>query len=76
MIDKLKIITERHIEANKDNPEQLQKYKLIKKILNQKDCFLNMSIEYAYSILRDLQIPENELKNVYTQLISLNQNKR
>lgn len=69
MIDKLKMITEKHIEANKDNPKKLKKYKLIKEILNQKDCFLNMSIEYAYSILRDLQIPESELKNVYLQLI-------
>ena len=69
MIDKLKMITEKHIETNKDNPEKLQKFKLIKEILNQKDCFLNMSIEYAYSILRDLQIPESELKNVYSQLI-------
>lgn len=69
MIDKLKMITEKHIEANKDNPEKLKKYKLIKEILNQKDCFLNMSIEYAYSILRNLQIPESELKNVYLQLI-------
>ena len=46
---------------------------MIKDILIQKDCFLNMSIEYAYSILRDLQIPENEIKNVYTQLISQNE---
>ena len=44
-----------------------------KDILIKKDCFLNMSIEYAYSILRDLQIPENEIKNVYTQLISQNE---
>ena len=64
MIDKLKMITEKHIEANKDNPEKLKKYKLIKEILNQKDCFQNMSIESAYSILRDLQIPETELKKV------------
>ena len=73
MIDKLKIITEKHIEANKENYEELKKYKLIKDLLIQKDCFLNMSIEYAYSILRDLQIPENEIKNVYTQLISQNE---
>lgn len=72
MIDKLKIITERYIEVYKKNPDELKKYKLIKEILNKKDCFLNMSIDYAYSILRDLQIPENELKSVYMQLISLN----
>ncbi len=76
MIDKLKMITEKYIEANKENPEELKKYELIRNILNQKDCFLNMRIEYAYSILRDLQIPENEIKNVYTQLINLSQNER
>ena len=69
MIDKLKMITEKQIEANKENAEELKKYKLIKDILNQKDCFLNMSIEYAYSILRDLQVPETEIKNVYIQLL-------
>lgn len=69
MIDKLKLITEKYIESNKDNPDELKKYNLIKEILNQKDCFLNMNIECAYSILRDLQIPEKDLKNVYTQLI-------
>ena len=69
MIDKLKMITEKHIEKNKENPEELKKYKLIKNILNQKDCFLNMSIEHAYAILRDLQIPETDLKSVYAQLI-------
>ncbi len=69
MIDKLKMITEKYIEENNNNPDELKKYKLIKEILNQKDCFLNMSIEYAYSILRDLHVPENELKNVYIKLL-------
>lgn len=69
MIDKLLIVTDKCIELNKDNEEELTKYKLIKKILNKKDCFKNMSIDYAYSILRDLHIPENELKNVYLKLI-------
>ena len=69
MIDKLKMINERLIDANKDNPQELQKFLLIKEILNQENCFLNMSIEYAYSILRDLQIPEENLKEVYLELI-------
>lgn len=76
MIDKLKVITEKLIQTNKDDQEQLKKYKLIKEILNQEDCFLKMSIEYAYAILRDLQIPENEIKSVYIQLINKNQNER
>lgn len=71
MIDILKIMNEKLIKANKNNPIELKKYQLIKEILNKKDCFFNMSIEYAYSILRDLQIPENELRQVYSQLISL-----
>jgi hypothetical protein len=69
MINKLKEINEKCIEENKNNPEKLKKHKLIKEILNQKDCFFNMSIEYAYAILRDLEIPENELITVYRQLI-------
>jgi len=72
MIEKLKMITEKYIEVNKENPDELKKYKLIKEILEQKDCFLNMNIEYAYSILRDLQIPEDEIKNIYIKLIEIN----
>lgn len=72
MIDKLKTITEKYIELNKNNSEELKKYQLIKEILNKKDCFLNMDIEYAYSILRDLEIPENEINYIYKQLIDIN----
>ena len=76
MIDTLKKLTDKYIEINKNNPQELKKYKLIKEILNQKNCFLNISIDHAYAILRDLQIPENDLKNVYFQLISLENNER
>lgn len=74
MIDKLKTITEKYIELNKNNSEELKKYQLIKEILNKKDCFLNMDIEYAYSILRDLEIPENEINYIYKQIIDINDN--
>ena len=57
MIKNLKEITDKFIILNKNNPQELKKYQLIKGILNKQDCFLNISIEYAYSILRDLQIP-------------------
>lgn len=69
MIEKLKTINEKLIEINKENPQEVQKYLLIKEILNKDECFLNMSIEHAYSILKDLQIPENDLKSIYLQLI-------
>ena len=69
MIEKLKIITEKYIRVNQHNPRELKKFELIKRILNTQDCFMNMTIERAYGILRDLEIPENELKNIYVQLI-------
>ena len=69
MIDVLKLRVNKLIEENKDNKEILEKYKLIKEILNKDDCFLNMSIGYAYAILRDLGVPEEKLKSVYLELI-------
>lgn len=72
MIEELKNINEKYIEEYKENPKELKKYELIKKILNEKDCFSKMNIEYAYAILRDLNIPEDKIKEVYLELISIN----
>ena len=69
MFNKLKQINELLIEKNKNNKEELKKQKLIQGILSNINCFYNMDIETAYSILRDLEIPEYELKNVYKLLI-------
>lgn len=72
MIEELKNINEKYIEEYKENPHELKKYELIKIILNEKNCFLKMNIEYAYAILRDLKIPEDKIKEVYFELISIN----
>lgn len=69
MIDVLKVRVNKLIEENKDSKEKLEKYKLIKEILNKDDCFLNMNIEYAYAILRDLGVLEEKIKSVYLELI-------
>ena len=69
MIKDLRIIADKLISINKNNPKELKKYTLIKEILNQDNCFLNMDIEYAYAILRDLKVPEEDLKKVYLELI-------
>lgn len=69
MINVLKVRVNKLIEENKDNKEILEKYKLIKEILNKDDCFLNMNIKFAYAILRDLGVPEEKLKSVYLELI-------
>lgn len=69
MIEKLKQINNKLIEISINNPEELKKQKLIKKMLEEKNCFLKMNIEQAYSILKDLNIPNNEIKDVYFNLI-------
>ena len=69
MKDKLIEVAEYKLKNSDKDLSKIQRYSLIKKILNTNDPFMNMSIEYAYSILRDLQIPESELKEVYKSLI-------
>ena len=50
--------------------EQVKKQLKIKNILIDDSCFHNIKIEVAYSILRDLKIAEEDLRTVYSQLIS------
>lgn len=69
MIDKIKRMNQQLLQINANNPSELNKQKLIEKILSEKNCFLKMSIEDAYSILRDLKIPEDQIHNVYFNLI-------
>lgn len=74
MIKKLQTLNDHLLKINKHNPKLLKKHQLIKKILDTPNCFLNIKIEYAYSILRDLSIPEDNLKQTYLKLIDKNTN--
>lgn len=74
MIEKLQILTNKLIQANKNDEKNLQKFKLIEKILSDKHCFLKIDIEYAFAILRDLGIKEENLKNIYKELIDIKNN--
>ncbi|MBR4351200.1 MAG: hypothetical protein IKP98_03155 [Bacilli bacterium] len=69
MLKDIRLINDKLIEINKNNPKELKKYLLIKEILKDDNCFLKMDIEYAYSILRDLKFSEEDLKKVYLKLI-------
>ena len=55
------------ISAN--NEIEYRKYKIIKEVLSDDDCFLNIDIEHAYAILRDLGIEEERLRSYYSSLI-------
>lgn len=69
MIDKLREINDKLINICDDSEKK--KYVLIKQILEDDKCFMKMSIEYAYSILRDLKVEEKNLKKVYMSLIDI-----
>lgn len=69
MLDKLIEINNNIIIQNNDE-EKKKKHLLIQKILNDKQCFLKMNIETAYAILRELNIPEDNLKDYYLNLIN------
>ena len=56
---------------NSDNKEIIKKHWLIKNLLEEENCFLKMSIETAYSILKNLEIKEEEMKNIYLKLVDL-----
>ena len=68
MLEKLIEINNIIINQTNDHKKK-EKHLLIKKILDDKQCFLKMDIETSYALLRELNIPENDLKSVYSNLI-------
>lgn len=71
MINKLRELNDKLIETNTNDEDKVKKYQVIKKILKDDKCFFKMEIEYAYAILRDLGIPEEQLKEYYSELIDI-----
>lgn len=69
MISQLNKLVDSLINTNKENKELQEKYKQIKEIINKENAFLSMDIEIAYSILRDLQIKEEDIQAIYKELI-------
>lgn len=65
MLDKLRNQAENLLSVDKE------KYTLIKNILKNDNCFFEMTMEDAYSILRDLKVKEEDLKKVYLILMSI-----
>lgn len=74
-MDKLITKNNQLIESYKNDKEKLEKQLLIKRLLKEKNCFLKMSIETAYSILKDLGVEENKVREVYLELIDAKNNK-
>ena len=69
---KLKNIANKMADKFISDEVNYKKYKIIEKILDDENCFLKMDMEVAYSILRDLEFPEENIKNIYKNLIDIN----
>ena len=69
MLEKLIEINQTIIQQTTDE-EKRKKHLLIKKILDDKQCFLKMNIETSYALLRELNIPEEDLRDIYSMLIN------
>ena len=68
MLNELRALNETYIKKA-SNDDELKKQMLIKELLKNDRCFFKISIKDAYSILRDLRIKQDKLKNVYEKLI-------
>ncbi len=68
MLEKLVNVNNNIINQTKDE-QQKKKHLLIKKILEDKQCFFKMDIETSYALLRELNVPEESIKKVYSILI-------
>lgn len=68
MLEKLVEVNNNIINQTNDE-EKKKKHLLIKKILDDKQCFLKMDIETSYALLRELNVPEESIKNIYFNLI-------
>lgn len=69
MIEKLKKLNNKLIEYHQNDEEKLKRQLLIQKILGEKGCFFKMSIETAYAILKDLNISDDDIREIYLDLI-------
>ena len=52
-----------------NDAKELTKQKIIEQILKHDNCFQELSLDEAYSILKDLQI--DNWKEVYAELLSI-----
>lgn len=68
MLEKLVNVNNNIINQTKDE-QQKKKHLLIKKILEDKQCFFKMDIETSYALLRELNVPDESIKKVYSILI-------
>lgn len=70
MLNKLRIICDDLIKKSEDNIFRYTRLEYIKKLLEDDKIFFKISLEEAYSILRDLDFLESEYTKIYKELIN------
>lgn len=70
MLDKLRNKCDELLSKNQNNKEEHRKYILIKNILNNDNCFFEIDIDTAISILNDLEFDTTTAKKIYLSLIN------
>lgn len=70
VLDKLRSLNQKLIEKyhkeKDDKNETIQK--IISRLLKDEDCFFKVSIEQAFTILRELNIKKEDFEKIYLQL--------
>ena len=65
MLDKLRKQCELLIKIDSE------KYTTISNILGNDNCFFEMDIDTAYSLLKDLRVKEEDIRKCYLELIKI-----
>ena len=68
MLDKLREI---FLELIDKKDENFNKYSIINDIIKNNECFLEMDIDTAISILKDLGYTEEDSLKIYTYLVGI-----
>lgn len=71
MIKKLRDLNSKLISYYNNDKVNLKRQLLIQKLLHDDKCFFKIKIETAYAILKDLNIPNNDIEHVYLELIDI-----
>ena len=72
IIENLKALNNKLISHYENDQFNLKKQLLIQKLLEEEsNCFFKMKIETAYALLKDLNIPESDIKETYLELIDI-----
>ena len=69
IINELRKINDKLIVLNQNNKDELNKQLLIKRILKEDNCFSKINTDISFSILKDLRVPEDKIKNIYMSII-------